>query len=64
MRVGMPFRAVELTTPTVFAAYIRALRWNTATAADRDLFQAPFRAGIRLDAYQLLPFARRFGCRG
>jgi hypothetical protein len=21
-------------------------RWNTATAADRDLFQAPFRAGI------------------
>ena len=30
----------------VFAAYIRTLRWNTATAADRDLFQAPFRAGI------------------
>lgn len=40
--------------PTVFAAYLRTLRWGTATAADRDLFQAPFRAGIRLDAYQLL----------
>jgi hypothetical protein len=32
--------------PSVFSAYLRALRWNTATAADRDLFQAPFRAGI------------------
>jgi hypothetical protein len=41
--------------PTVFAAYLPTLKWNTATAADRDLLQAPFRAGIRLDAYQLLP---------
>jgi hypothetical protein len=41
--------------PKVFSAYLRALRWNTATAADRDLFQAPFRAGIHQDAYQLLP---------
>jgi hypothetical protein len=44
--------------PTVFAAYLRTLEWNTATAADRDLFQAPFRAGIRLDAYQLLPLRK------
>jgi len=42
----------------VFAAYLRTLKWNTATAADRDLFQAPFRAGIRLDAYQLLPLRK------
>lgn len=41
-----------------FAAYLRTLKWNTATAADRDLFQAPFRAGIRLDAYQLLPLRK------
>jgi hypothetical protein len=41
-----------------FAAYLRTLTWNTATAADRDLFQAPFRAGIRLDAYQLLPLRK------
>src|SRR3954447_2577429 len=26
--------------PSVFSAYLRALRWNTATAADQDLFQA------------------------
>src|SRR5215468_10326253 len=38
--------------PSVFSAYLRTLRWNTATAADRDLFQAPFRAGIHQDAYQ------------
>jgi superfamily II DNA or RNA helicase len=38
-----------------FSAYLRTLRWRTATAADRNLFQAPFRAGIRLDAYQLAP---------
>jgi hypothetical protein len=44
--------------PTVFSAYLRTLRWNTATSADRDLFQAPFRAGIRLDPYQLLPLRK------
>lgn len=44
--------------PITFAAYLRTLRWGTATAADRDLFQAPFRAGIRLDAYQLLPLRK------
>jgi helicase-like protein/SNF2 domain-containing protein len=44
--------------PTVFSAYLRALRWNTATAADRDLFQSPFRAGIHQDAYQLLPLRK------
>src|SRR5258708_9077116 len=44
--------------PSVFSAYFRTLRWNTATAADRDLFQAPFRAGIRQDASQLLPLRK------
>lgn len=39
----------------VFAAFLRTLKWRTATAADRTLYQAPFRAGIRLDAYQLSP---------
>lgn len=39
----------------VFAAFLRTLKWRTATAADKNLYQAPFRAGIRLDAYQLSP---------
>lgn len=42
----------------VFGAYLRTLRWQSATAADRKLLQAPFRAGIRLDAYQLLPLRK------
>ncbi|NTS65174.1 DEAD/DEAH box helicase [Sphingomonas sp. HHU CXW] len=41
-----------------FSAYLRTIRWRTATAAERDLFQAPFRAGIRLDPYQLLPLRK------
>ena len=44
--------------PKVLAAHMRAVAWKTATAADRDLFQAPFRAGIRLDPYQLLPLSK------
>ena len=44
--------------PATFAAYLRTLGWNTATAGDRDLFQAPFRAGIQLNAYQLLPLRK------
>jgi hypothetical protein len=42
----------------VLAAHLRAIRWRSATAANRDLLQAPFRAGIRLDAYQLLPLRK------
>src|SRR3954454_23768234 len=34
----------------VVSAYLRAMRWNSATAAERDLLQAPFRAGIKLEA--------------
>ena len=49
---GLPDRA------EVLAAHLRAIRWRSATAADRDLMQAPFRAGIRLDAYQLLPLRK------
>lgn len=42
----------------VFGAYLRTVRWQSASAADRKLLQAPFRAGIRLDAYQLLPLRK------
>jgi hypothetical protein len=44
--------------PATFSAYLRTITWNTASAADRRLLQAPFRAGIRLDAYQLLPLRK------
>jgi hypothetical protein len=42
----------------VFSAYLNTLRWNCVTATDPRLFQSPFRAGIRLDAYQLEPLRK------
>jgi superfamily II DNA or RNA helicase len=44
--------------PALFAAYARTIRWNCVTATDPSLFQAPFRAGIKLDAYQLEPLRK------
>lgn len=44
--------------PRLFAAYLNTLRWNCVTSTDPRLFQSPFRAGIRLDAYQLEPLRK------
>ena len=44
--------------PALFAAYLRTMTWNCVTATDPNLFQAPFRAGIRIDAYQLDPLRK------
>lgn len=44
--------------PALFAAYLRTLSWNCVTATDPNLFQSPFRAGIRIDAYQLEPLRK------
>jgi len=44
--------------PTLFAAYLNTLKWNCVTSTDPRLFQSPFRAGIRLDAYQLEPLRK------
>jgi hypothetical protein len=45
-------------SPKLFGAYVRTLRWNCVTATDPRLFQSPFRAGIRIDAYQLEPLRK------
>ncbi|MFO1431494.1 MAG: DISARM system SNF2-like helicase DrmD [Candidatus Competibacteraceae bacterium] len=44
--------------PRLFGAYFHTLRWNCVTATNPGLFQAPFRAGIRIDAYQLEPLRK------
>jgi SNF2 family DNA or RNA helicase len=44
--------------PRKFSAYLHALRWNTVTATNPKLFQAPYRAGIKVDAYQLEPLRK------
>ena len=44
--------------PRQFAAFLRTLRWGCVTATDPNLFQAPFRAGIKIDAYQMEPLRK------
>ena len=45
-------------SPRYFAAFLHTLRWNCTTATEPNLFQAPFRAGIKIDAYQMEPLRK------
>ena len=44
--------------PRHFSAFLHTLRWNCVTATDPTLFQSPFRAGIKIDAYQMEPLRK------
>src|ERR1051325_7217588 len=44
--------------PKLFSAYLPPLRWNCVTATNPRLFQSPFRAGIKIDYYQLEPLRK------
>lgn len=44
--------------PHLFSAYLHTLRWNCVTSTDATLFQAPYRAGIEVKAYQLEPLRK------
>src|SRR5690606_22453116 len=48
----------HLDEPRRFGAYLHALKWNCVTATDPRLFQAPFRAGIKLMNHQLTPLRK------
>lgn len=48
----------KLDPPSHFGAYLHALKWSAVSAADASLFQAPFRAGIKLMAHQLAPLMK------
>jgi len=48
----------SLDPPRRFAAYFHALKWNLVTATRADLFQSPFRAGIKLLDHQLTPLKK------
>ncbi len=41
-----------------FAAFFNTLRWHCVTATDPRILQSPFRAGTRLDPYQLEPLRK------
>ena len=45
-------------SPRFFSAFLHTLRWNCVTATDPNLFQSPFRAGIKIDAYQMEPLRK------
>jgi hypothetical protein len=40
------------------SAYLHTLQSNCVTSTDPNLFQSPFRAGIRIDAYQFEDHSR------
>ena len=44
--------------PRLFSAYLNTLRWNCVTATKNNLFQAPYRAGIEVKAFQLEPLRK------
>jgi hypothetical protein len=44
--------------PRLFGAYLNTLRWNCVSSTDKELLQAPFRAGIDIKAYQLEPLRK------
>jgi superfamily II DNA or RNA helicase len=47
-----------LDDPERLGAFLDAVRWGTVASADTRTLQAPFRAGITIEAYQLEPVAR------
>jgi superfamily II DNA or RNA helicase len=44
--------------PNTLAAFVDAVRWGAVTSADGSTFQAPFRSGANVEAYQLEPLRR------
>ncbi len=44
--------------PNRLAAFVDAVRWGAVTSADSNSFQAPFRSGANVEAYQLEPLRR------
>ena len=44
--------------PNTLAAFVDAVRWGAVTSADGGSFQAPFRSGANVEAYQLEPLRR------
>src|SRR5690606_21930576 len=45
----------------LFWASLHTVRWHCVTATDARLFQAPYRAGIEVNAYQLEPLRLALG---
>jgi superfamily II DNA or RNA helicase len=55
---GLPERLTAFDDPNLLAAFVDAVRWGAVTSADDKAFQAPFRSGANVEAYQLEPLRR------
>ena len=57
---GLPRRSSPdgFDDPNTLAAFVDAVRWGAVTSADGNSFQAPFRSGANVEAYQLEPLRR------
>ena len=44
--------------PNTLGAFVDAMRWGAVTSADARSYQAPFRSGVNIEAYQLEPLRR------
>lgn len=56
-RVGLP-KITGLDPADRLEAFLDAVRWGSATNADRSFLQSPFRSGITIEDYQLDPLVR------
>ncbi len=55
---ALPDPAKGLDDAETFSAFLDAVRWGAVASADPSAFQAPFRAGIDIEDYQLLPLVK------
>ncbi|ACZ31341.1 helicase domain protein [Xylanimonas cellulosilytica DSM 15894] len=55
---GLPVTIDGFDDPNRLAAFVDAVRWGAVTSADAGAFQAPFRSGANVEAYQLEPLRR------
>lgn len=51
----LPDPSEGLDEAATFGAFLDAVRWGAIASADPSAFQSPFRAGIDIEDYQLLP---------
>lgn len=51
-----PLKGVD--HPATFMAFLNALRWSSASLAEGNILQAPFRGGVQIEEYQLAPVVR------
>jgi superfamily II DNA or RNA helicase len=56
-RAGLPSITGQDASETL-DAFLDAVRWGTATNADRGFLQAPFRSGVSIEDFQLDPLVR------